>query len=289
MHPDLNSLLALVYLISGAIAVAIMLELKGKPKDRINARAFILTHRLLGYLFVAIFIFMLVSMVKKVGTFQDEVNTKTAIHIALAISIVPLLTLKIAIARKYRVFTSHLLILGTGIFTLSAVFVMLMAGYYYLHRSDVRYTSITSVDESILDDDTGRHFVFKRCGKCHTYERVFRSFKSEKGWSQTVNRMAQIDAPNIRPFEIKQIINFLVNQQKRRKNDQADQVAEEIGKTLLKQKCTLCHDLERVTRASKTEAEWSTTVERMIINMGDPEFLSSIDKKALVKYLSKAE
>ncbi len=289
MQPDVNSLLALVSLISGAIAVAIMLELKGKPKDRINVRAFVLTHRLLGYLFVAIFIFMLVSMVKKVGAYQDEVSTRTVIHIALAISIVPLLTLKIAIARKYGALTSHLLILGAGIFTLSAVLVMLTAGYYYLHRSDVRYTSITPVDENILDDDIGRHFVFKRCGKCHAYERVFRSFKSEKGWSQTVNRMAQIDAPNIRPFEIKQIINFLVNQQERRKNDQADQVAEEIGKTLLKQKCTLCHDLERVTRASKTETEWSVTVERMITNMGDPEFLNPIDKKVLVKYLSKTE
>lgn len=289
MHPDVNSLLALVYLISGAIAAAIMLELKGKPKDRLHARAFVLTHRLLGYLFVAIFIFMLVSMVKKVGTYQYELNTKAVIHIALAISIVPLLILKIAIARKYKVFTSHLLILGTGIFTLSAVLVMLTAGYYYLHRADVRYTSITAVDENILDDDTGRHFVFKRCGKCHTYERVLQSFKSEKGWSQTVNRMAQLDAPNIRPFEIKQIIHFLVNQQKRRKHDQGDQVAEEIGKTLLKQKCALCHDLERVIRASKTETEWSTTVERMITNMGDTKFLSPIDKKALVKYLSKTE
>lgn len=284
MHPDVNSFLALMYLAFGAIAVAIMLELKGKPKDRIHTRAFVLTHKLLGYLFVAIFVFMLVDMIKKVGAYQDEVNTRTVIHIALAISIGPLLILKIAIVRKYRVLTGSLLTLGTGIFAISTVFVALTAGYYYLHQSDVRYTSITSVDKDILDNDTGRHFVFKRCGKCHTLERVFRSFKTKTGWSKTVNYMAKIDAPNIRPYEIKQIINFLVNQQERRKKDEADEVAQEIGKTLLQKKCTLCHDLERVITASKTETEWRFTVERMIKNMGDPDFLSPDDKNVLVKY-----
>jgi cytochrome c2 len=287
MHPDMNSLIALAYLIFGAMAVAVMLELKGKPKDRAHTRTLVLVHRLLGYLFVAIFVFMLVSMVKKIGSYQDEVNTRTVIHIVLAVALVPLLVLKIAIVRRYRILTNRLLALGVIIFVLSLGLNALTAGYYYLHRTDVRYTSIMAVDADILDDNTGRHFVFKRCGKCHSYERVFRSFKSEKGWSQTVNLMARIDAPNIRPFEIKQIINYLVNQQKRLKNDQADQVTEEIGKTLLKQKCTLCHDLERVIRASKTETEWTATVERMVINMGDLEFLSPVDKKTLVKYLSK--
>ncbi len=162
-----------MYLAFGAIAVAIMLELRGKPKDRIYTRAFVLTHKLLGYLFAAIFVFMLVNMIKKVGAYQDEVNTRTVIHLALAISIGPLLILKIAIARKYRVLNGSLLTLGTGIFTISTVFVALTADYYCLHQSDIRYTSITSVDKDILDNDTGHHFVFKRCGKCHTLERVF--------------------------------------------------------------------------------------------------------------------
>jgi hypothetical protein len=85
--------------------------------------------------------------------------------------------------------------------------------------------------------------------------RGFTVAQVETGWSQTVNHMAKIDAPNIRPYEIKQIINFLVNQQERQKKDKADEVAQEIGKTLLQKKCTLCHDLERVITASKTETE----------------------------------
>ncbi len=59
---------------------------------------------------------------------------------------------------------------------------------------------VTAEIADILDENTGRYFVFKRCGKCHTFERVFRSFKNKDGWSQTVNRMARIDIPNIRPF-----------------------------------------------------------------------------------------
>ena len=47
---------------------------------------------------------------------------------------------------------------------------------------------------------------------------------------------------------------------------------------------SLCYDLERVITASKTETEWRFTVEWMIKNMGDPDFLSPDDKNVLVKY-----
>ena len=41
-------------------------------------------------------------MIKKIGAYQNEVNPRTVLHIALAISIGPLLGLKIAIARKIQ-------------------------------------------------------------------------------------------------------------------------------------------------------------------------------------------
>jgi len=289
MNPFVNSLLSLLFLVAGGAAAAVMIELKGRPMDRPAAGRLILAHRLLGYLFAAVFLFMLAVMVQKAGSLQEEMNAKTIIHIAFAIFTVPLLALKILIARRYKVFTRYLFLLGAGIFSVSVVFVILTAGYYYLHRSDIRYTAISAADEDILDNETGRHFLFERCGKCHTFERVFRSFKTKKGWSDTVNRMARIDAPNIRPFEVKQIIFFLVNQQKERKNNQAGKVSEKIGKTILERKCTLCHDLERVVQASKTENQWAATIDRMISNMGDEEFISAGNKKILAKYLSKED
>jgi mono/diheme cytochrome c family protein len=114
-----------------------------------------------------------------------------------------------------------------------------------------------------MDENIGRQLVIKRCAKCHSLERVFKSFKDEEGWTKTVNRMALIDAPNIRDYDAKQIIYFLLKQQEERKGSDLSIIEEEIGKTLIDKKCSLCHNLERVYKSVKNEEEWRITVERI--------------------------
>ncbi|MGC9347371.1 MAG: hypothetical protein ACP5JG_04455 [Anaerolineae bacterium] len=57
------------------------------------------------------------------------------------------------------------------------------------------------------------------------------------------------------------------------------------GATLLEERCTQCHGLDRVTSASKTEAEWQTTVEDMVQKGAQ---LNEQEKEALVAYLVDA-
>jgi len=83
-----------------------------------------------------------------------------------------------------------------------------------MHSSDLKYVALTEIDDKILDENLGRQVVNQKCNKCHTLERVYRTFKSEDGWTSTVNRMASLDAPNISSFDIKQSIHFLINRQK---------------------------------------------------------------------------
>ena len=67
----------------------------------------------------------------------------------------------------------------------------------------------------------------------------------------------------------------------------SDEPAEELlaldGETLLKDRCTDCHDLDRTTRAQKTREEWDDTVARMV-DKGTK--LTDEEQTVLVDYLA---
>jgi hypothetical protein len=56
------------------------------------------------------------------------------------------------------------------------------------------------------------------------------------------------------------------------------------GQTLMQQRCSVCHSLNRVTTAHKTAADWKTTVDRMINNGAQ---LSPAEEQTLVNYLAQ--
>jgi len=207
MHPCVNTWIAIGWVAVGALAATVMLEIRARPKERTNARFLVRAHRFFGYLFVSVFAFMLVVMIQKLGSYQDELSPRVLLHAVLAVSLVPLLVLKIAIVRRYRALYSSLVAVGLVIPMLSFVLTVLTAGPCFL-RQDVRPAG------------------------------------------------------------------------------QAIQVREVDAGALLHERCTQCHSLARVDRAVKTQTEWSATIEMMIENSGDPQFLNPDEKQALVEYLS---
>ena len=56
------------------------------------------------------------------------------------------------------------------------------------------------------------------------------------------------------------------------------------GKSLVEERCTMCHDLGRVERAKKTEEEWKATVERMV---GKGAQLNEAEQELVIKYLTE--
>jgi mono/diheme cytochrome c family protein len=287
MSPLLNSTLAVLFLLLGAGAVAIMLELKGNPKDRTVNTRLIWTHRLLGYGFVALFVFMVLVMVRKAGAYQQELSVRAVVHAALGLLLVPLVAIKIFIVRRQRALTQYLAPLGVTLFSMAFVLSGLTAGHYLLHQSDPRYITVSDIDRPVLNAEIGRAVLFNKCGKCHTFERVFRATKDQDGWTKTINRMAVIDAPNINDFDVKQIIYFLLEQQKQREAKLGMKLSQQIGQTLVSQKCSLCHNLDRVFKASKSKDQWYQTVKKMTAYSGDPKFLSAKEMENIITYLAE--
>ncbi|MFL7793156.1 MAG: hypothetical protein AB8I69_13515 [Anaerolineae bacterium] len=56
------------------------------------------------------------------------------------------------------------------------------------------------------------------------------------------------------------------------------------GKALVEERCTQCHNLDRVTSTSKTNEEWQANVERMV-NTGAK--LSAEEQSVVIEYLAE--
>jgi len=285
VKPIINAYLGVLFVLIGATAAFIMIHLKGKSKDRVHGIILVWGHRVLGYVFIVIYALMVITMIIRISYYQDELSARSIFHVVLALSLLPLSIVKWLVAKKYKLLTPRLFFLGLAIFLFAFLLIALSAGHYFLYKGDVREVAISSIDKETMNENIGRQLVVQKCDKCHTLERVFRSIKDEDGWTKTVNRMALIDTPNIRDYDAKQIIFFLVKQQQSRIGTQQDVVDMEIGKTLLDKKCTICHDLDRIFRAQKSEEEWMATVERMKQHASDPEFLNEKETENIVDFL----
>ncbi len=55
-----------------------------------------------------------------------------------------------------------------------------------------------------------------------------------------------------------------------------------VGQLLVEERCTRCHTVERIERASKTEEEWRATVERMV---GKGAELTTAEQDAVIDFL----
>ena len=67
MNPLLSSIISILFILIGIITVLMMLKLQGDPKDKVSNKRLKLSHRMLGYTFLFIFLVMLFLMVKKVN------------------------------------------------------------------------------------------------------------------------------------------------------------------------------------------------------------------------------
>src|ERR1700719_2685820 len=104
-----------------AINVVVMLEASQSSRSATTRNRLVAFHRAGGYLFVILLCIMAYSMSQRlVGVgISGHLSTHLVLHIALVLVLVPLLFLKILIARRYKESHSLLKALGIAIFVIS--------------------------------------------------------------------------------------------------------------------------------------------------------------------------
>jgi ferredoxin-NADP reductase len=127
---DVAGMLAgIIFVVLAAMNVVVMLEARQPMRDSATTNRLFVIHRIVGYLFVSLFGVMAYSMCQKLAGvgITGHLPVYLVIHIMLVLVLVPLLLLKILMARRYKQSRSSLKALGVAIFVVSFVLVAIPA------------------------------------------------------------------------------------------------------------------------------------------------------------------
>ncbi|MEZ4429155.1 MAG: hypothetical protein R3A51_15900 [Nannocystaceae bacterium] len=214
--------LGLAFLVSGVAAVFLMFRLWGYPYDKATHTSaappgLMRLHRILGWIYVILYIVMMSEMVPRLWNYQVEFPPRTVAHLMLGMSIGIILLIKISILRFFRHFEEWMPVLGTLLLActillsgLSLPFAMREfvlsrgtdGGNIYKPENLERLARVLPdaglPEEAPLEElatpralRNGRTVLVRKCVVCHDLKTILTRPRSPSNWVQTVQRMAE--------------------------------------------------------------------------------------------------
>ncbi|MBT9561057.1 MAG: hypothetical protein IV100_33850 [Myxococcales bacterium] len=191
-------------------------------------------HRLLGGLYVLIYVVLMVEMIPRLWEYQVELPARTVMHAVMGIVIGVMLVAKIAIIRWFQHFGKSLPALGLGL--LAATIVLATLSIPFAVRAhdfgaittaenvervkrvltDIPWEDATkeNIDALVTTDAfaSGQRVLAGKCTDCHDIRTILQKPRSGEGWYDVVVRMAKkptLGEP-ITAQEIAEVTSFLV-------------------------------------------------------------------------------
>jgi mono/diheme cytochrome c family protein len=211
----------IIFLILGFAATFLMFHLWGYPYDKNRRKSeaprwAMWMHRILGYMFAAVYVAIMWHMVPRLWEYQVEFPARTTAHIILGFTVGFLLIIKIAIMRFFRHFEEWMPFLGTGILLCSVLLLGLSipfvfqeralaasapGGHAYSAESQARVAELLPTaklppEANVASLSTekalrrGRQVLLGKCVKCHDLKTILAKPRTPSGWWSTVERMA---------------------------------------------------------------------------------------------------
>ncbi len=217
-----NAALGVIFLGVSAALTLLMFYAWGFPFDHEKLKSdapksIVWAHRLLGYIYVLIYIFLMAQMVPRLWTYQIELPARTVAHLILGITIGGLLFVKLLIVRFFRHLEGTLVpFLGVSLFLCTLILVCLALPFTfreaYLSRGALEGDMVNAerlervraqlpktglTDENALSELAsasgilaGRKVLINKCTQCHDLRTVLARPRTPESWRQTVGRMA---------------------------------------------------------------------------------------------------
>src|SRR5215472_1321035 len=210
LSPSLSLLLGFIFVLVGGVNVWLVLESWSRVKGS-NASSRLLTlHRIGGYVFIGLFSIMTYFMVDRLRGGSVNTSSTASIHLVLAMILLPLLFIKVLIARFYRHQHGLMMPLGLTIFVLAFVLIASTAGPHLARSARIERVSIDPghVSPVAIDVNQAAEVMQRRCTKCHNLDRVVGARKDAPGWVATVNRMRAMPAAGISAAEGQMIVSY---------------------------------------------------------------------------------
>lgn len=215
--------LAYVALTLALIAVLAMLARMGGAAGKGGA-ALLWVHRVAGYVFAAIMIFLFVGMLFKIAETGKEVSARVAWHGAAGFAVVAFLFLKWAVVRPFRGLMKFGPPLGMVVFGLAFLVINFGATMDLLGKlpqkaakeeaAVARHLKLPHMRPGAPERDPLRaaRFVFaEKCGKCHHLRRAFEKPRPAEQWPPLIERMRGYERGWISDVDAEEIELYLVN------------------------------------------------------------------------------
>lgn len=282
MKPTITSLLAFTLLIIGIVAVTFIIILLGRNKKTLYPNFFRWGHRLAGYVFFVLYLYICYLMSFKITSDPVTWSAKDVVHAYLGLTIFPLLVAKICVVRSFKKYYHRLPIYGMIIMIAVYLTVLMSGGYFLLALARSQYIVLFQQNKPVkVNVSEGRKVVQTKCARCHSLERVYSHLKTEAEWRDYVSRMQAKDPSNLSDLEKLQALGFLV------KNLGIDEskMDMQIGMKIILNKCHRCHTLERIFQQKRTKSDWIKVIEMM--RTFDPQLLSDSEARQVNYYLNR--
>jgi hypothetical protein len=253
MKPLLSILVAILLLIVGLIPLGTMLSVQGRKIE--NPRRQLIWHKITGYSFASLALFMFVMMVWRARAYWLANSPVVALHVTLAFSFLLLLMLKIVTARYYKHFGGRLFSLGVVVYLLAFALIGLAASHHMVWRLRKK-AELTYGEAPVADTGLGKELLVSRCSGCHPLSDVLRP-RSAEAWKEDVGRMLERSHSILTVDEANLILQYLIE------NMSPRTVPASAGAAPLEKFCLPCHELTEVLGVRRSREEWQVIVTKM--------------------------
>ena len=218
MSTSTSAILGLIFLGLANASVFLMFKLWGYPFDKETHTSsappsLMLLHRLIGYAYAILYVFMMWHMVPRLWNYQVELPPRTVAHLMLGITIGVLILVKIAILRFFRHFEEAMPYIGTTLLICTYLLIGLSVPFTF-REAALRSQTMAFSDEGItrtrkllenaglpteapLDQlaskrklREGQHVLQGKCVVCHDLRTILAKPRTPPDWVRLVNRMA---------------------------------------------------------------------------------------------------
>jgi mono/diheme cytochrome c family protein len=178
-----KSIVSLIFLAAGIVALLSMLALMGRAEKKMSGTALRGIHRSAGIIFFLLAIVISIVCIKYVAAFGGQLTIRPVFHAVLALALFIVLLLKITIVRFYREFLRIVPTLGMIVFVLAFLVVGTSAGYYFLKAGPARSEGPPVAEEFQEEQaepleapsgsaDLGSALFEQNCAFCHYADRT---------------------------------------------------------------------------------------------------------------------
>ena len=151
-------------------------------------------HRLLGYVFIGIYILLLSQMLPRLPFIGEESATAaTYIHVLFGFVIAPVLILKIFILRRGQKFGKKLPLLGS---------LLLGAAFVIVGLAVPPAVRLRSLPASSTEELSARNILIERCTPCHGASPIV-SGQGDDSWGKVLEEMSEIAQESGRPDPVR--------------------------------------------------------------------------------------